>query len=397
MRVLMVIDWNRGQGGAEAYAATLRAGLLAAGDEVRLLTSSAGTAADGTADYVALGTENRVAQAFLQIANPSAVQTVRRALQEFQPDAVWVNMFAHHLSPAALLALGDTPTVMLASDYKLVCPIGSKLRPDGSICDSQAGWVCRRVGCVGSMHWLRDRPRYALIGRAAARSRRTLACSNWVREELAAAGIESETIYLPAPQPPPAFRRQPAERPTVLYFGRLDVEKGVDLLIRAFARLLVEHPSARLEIAGRGPQRQQLEELAEACGARESIEFLGWMSPAQLDEPLSRAWATVAPSTWAEPLGLVAVESILRGAPPIVSATGGLAEIVEHGVNGLVFPNRDEDALLECLRQVAIGGVFPESSLAHAPVERARKRFGVEGHVRTMRRIFAEAVAEARA
>ena len=53
MRVLLVTDWNRGQGGAEAVMAALRDGLRGAGDEVGLLTSSAGTAGDGTADYVA--------------------------------------------------------------------------------------------------------------------------------------------------------------------------------------------------------------------------------------------------------------------------------------------------------------------------------------------------------
>lgn len=393
MRILMLIDWNRGQGGAEAYAATLRDGLRAAGDDVRLLTSSAGTAGDGTADYVALGTEHPAAQAFLQVANPHAVHTVRRALREFEPDVVWVNMFAHHLSPAAVLALGKAPTVLMASEYKLICPIGSKLKPDGSICDSQAGWVCRSSGCVGLLHWLRDRPRYALI-RHAAKPCRILSCSNWLRNELAAAEIESETVYLPTSDPATTFRRQPAQRPTFLYFGRLDVEKGVDLLIRAFSRLLTEQPSARLEIAGRGPLRAELETLAETCGANRSIEFLGWMSPAQLDEPLSRAWATVAPSTWAEPLGLVAVESVVRGAPAIVSATGGLAEVIEHGVNGLVFPNRDEDALLECLRRVAAGAAFSQHSLADDVVEHARERFGVKSHVQTMRRIFAEMAGE---
>ena len=58
MRILLMIDWNRGRGGAENHALALRAGLEAAGDEVRLLTSSAGTAGDGTAEYVAYGTES---------------------------------------------------------------------------------------------------------------------------------------------------------------------------------------------------------------------------------------------------------------------------------------------------------------------------------------------------
>ena len=188
MRILLATDWNRGRGGAEAYITALRDGLRAAGDEVRLLTSSAGTAGDGTAEYVAYGTDRVAAQAFLQVANPFAVAGVRRAVHEFRPDVALVNMFAHHLSPAALLALRGVPTVLLVSDYKCVCPIGSKLLPDGSICGSLAGLVCWRSGCVSALHWLRDQPRYALIRSGLRHVARVVACSAWVRDELARHG-----------------------------------------------------------------------------------------------------------------------------------------------------------------------------------------------------------------
>jgi hypothetical protein len=113
MRILLITDWNRGRGGAEDYIAGLRQGLVQAGDQVRLLTSSVGTAGDGQADYIAYGTERIAAQAFLQVANPFAIATVHRAVREFRPDVAVVNMFAHHLSPAALLPLSGTPSILL--------------------------------------------------------------------------------------------------------------------------------------------------------------------------------------------------------------------------------------------------------------------------------------------
>jgi glycosyltransferase involved in cell wall biosynthesis len=395
MRILLIIDWNRGRGGAEAYAATLRDGLRAAGEEVRLLTSSAGTAGDGTADYVAYGTERRAAQTLLQIANPFAVQTVREALRDFRPDVVWINMFAHHLSPAVILALGEVPAVLLVSDYKLICPLGSKLLPDGSICRSRAGWVCRRSGCVGLLHWLRDQPRYSAIRAATRKVRRVLACSSWMQSELANEGIEAEILVMPAPAPPPAFARRPAKEPRFLYFGRLDIEKGVDLLIRAFSKLLVEHPTAELQIVGQGPERGNLQSLSTRLRARRAVEFLSWMSPAELDRPLAEAWAAVVPSTWAEPLGLAAVEAVIRGTPAIVTSAGGLTEIVEHGVNGLIFPNQDEAALLDCLRQVASRSLFPNQRLSDDVVRRSRERFSVEHNVDRIRQVFREVVEEA--
>ncbi|MDA1234609.1 MAG: glycosyltransferase family 4 protein [Acidobacteria bacterium] len=390
MRVLLIIDWNRGRGGAEAYAAWLRDGLRAAGDEVLLLTSSAGTAGDGAAEYVAYGTEQVVAQTLLQIVNPFAAQTVRRAVREFRPDVVWVNMFAHHLSPAVLLAMGDVPTVLFVSDYKVICPLGSKLLPDGRLCESTAGRVCYQSGCLSFPHWVRDQARYALIRSALRRVDRVIACSEWVRRSLQQEGVRSEVEAVPAPAAAPGFIRKPAQEPTFLYFGRLAPEKGVSLLIRAFRRLSQQFPSARLMVVGEGAERASLEALAATSGLSGAVEFLGWLSPEQLDEPLSRAWAAVVPSLWAEPHGLVAVEAIVRGTPVICSASGGLGEIVEDGVSGLKFPNNDEEALLHCLRQVASGEAFPERAVSAEVVSKVQARYDMAVHIGRIQRILRE-------
>lgn len=392
MRVLLIIDWNRGRGGAEAYAAWLRDGLRVAGDEVRLLTSSAGTAGDGAAEYVAYGTENFAAQTLLQIANPFAAITVRRAIREFRPDVVWVNMFAHHLSPSALLAIGDVPTVLFVSDYKAICPLGFKLLPDGNLCESSAGRICYQSGCLSFPHWMRDQARYALIRTSLRRVDQVIACSEWVRQSLLQEGVQSTVVTLPVPAVEPGFLRQPAQEPTFLYFGRLSPEKGVALLIRAFDRLSRDFADARLTIVGEGAERESLEALAAASGIGSEVEFLGWLSPEELDEPLSRAWAAVVPSLWAEPHGLVAVEAIVRGTPVICSASGGLGEIVEDGVSGLKFRNNDEEALLHCLRQVASGQVFPERMVSAEAINGVRARYDMAAHISTIRQVFHETV-----
>ena len=396
MRVLLMIDWNRGRGGAEAYAATLREGLLAAGDEVRLLTSSAGTAGDGAADYVAYGTEDRLQQSLLQIVNPFAVATVRRAIREFRPEVVWVNMFAHHLSPAALLAVGHVPKVLFVSDYKVICPLGSKLLPDGSICNQHAGWVCHHAGCLSVPHWVRDQPRYSLIRSGLKRVDRVLTCSRWLKGELDKAGISSDCFYLPIPAPSPEFRRSPSPEPRFLYCGRLDAEKGVATLLRAFARLRAEFPTARLRVAGQGPERARLDAATASLGIADCVEFLGWKTPLELEPFLAEAWASVVPSLWAEPQGLVALEAIFRGTPVVASASGGLGEIVEHGDSGLLFPNGDEGALLDRLRAIASGSAFPERSLRSDVVRRAMAEFDVRGHIERLRDVFAETIRDKR-
>ena len=111
---------------------------------------------------------------------------------------------------------------------------------------------------------------------------------------------------------------------------------------------------------------------------------------AQIEEQLREAWASIVPSLWAEPLGLVAAEAIVRGVPVIASASGGLAEIVEHGVSGLLFPNNDEAALADALRSVAAGHVFAERTLPDSVVHRVRQAFDLELYVGRVRGILAE-------
>ncbi len=388
MRVLLMLDWNRGRGGAEAHALRLRDGLLAAGDDVRLLVTSVGSAGDGQADYIAYGTESRAVQTVNQLANPHAFATVRRAVAEFRPDVAWVNMFALQLSPAALFALGSVPKVLMVSDYKVICPLGHKLLPDGTLCTVPAGRNCLQSGCLSFPHWLRDQPRYALIRRAVQACQSVLACSQWVTDQLAANGIPSRPLAIPVAPPPSNFRRTPAPHPTLLFLGRLELEKGVHHLLSAFARLARDYPTARIRIAGQGPERQPLERLTASLGLTEQVDFLGWRDPATLEAEYARAWAVVVPSLWAEPQGLVAVEAIVRGIPAIVPNHGGLAEIVNPGESGWHYQANDEMSLGNSLRAACAAPLTLPPAVVHAAIH----RFSLETHVAALQMVFRQCV-----
>jgi glycosyltransferase involved in cell wall biosynthesis len=389
MRVLLITDWTANEGGIEAYVTRASDGLQDAGHEVRLLTSSVGSAARGTADYVALGTDNAAAQILLQIANPFALARVRTALRDFRPDVVQVNMFEKYLSPAIFQALRGVPTVALVHYSKPVCPTALKLLPDGSLCQVASGLVCWRSHCVGLVEWLRDQPRYALIRSGLAQAERVLACSRWMVEQLRLNGIAADPIPLPVPAPEPGYVRAPSREPTFLYCGRLNWEKGVDLLLHAFARVLAERPAARLRIQGGGPRQAALEALAERLGIRRAVRFDGRTSFGEVEMALSQAWALVAPSLWPEPLGLTAIEAITRGVPAIASASGGFAETVEHGVSGYLVPNGDQQALVECLICAVDGGPL---AVPDDLVQALRRRHDPTHHTALLTTIFREAV-----
>ena len=390
MRLLLITDWLRQRGGMETYFWTLRAGLREAGHDARLLTSGAGDEAGGTADFVAYGTDKPAAQAFLQIVNPFALARVRAAVRQFRPDVALVGMVEQHLSPGVFASLRGVPTMLFLGDYKAVCPIHSKLLPDGSLCRVRAGTVCMKGGCVSLPHWLRDRPRYALLRSGIERVDRVLACSEWLRDALADEGLDSDLLLLPTSAPSPGYTRTPAAHPLFLFVGRLDREKGVDTLLHSFSLVVSEVPAARLRLAGDGEERAPLERLASSLDLTCSVDFLGRLTPVDVEQELAVAWAAVAPSLWAEPLGLVAAEAIVRGVPVIASAAGGLREIVVDGRSGLLFPNGDIGALAGCLRAVAGGSATVERVLPPDVVVEVATRHSVRRHVERVEQLCSE-------
>jgi glycogen(starch) synthase len=163
-----------------------------------------------------------------------------------------------------------------------------------------------------------------------------------------------------------ARRRYAADGPLVLFTGRLEWEKGVHTLVEAMPRLRRRHPGVRLVVVGRGSQLEPLRELARRLRVGRSVTFAGWLGEADLTAVSAAADVAVVPSLY-EPFGLVALESAALGTPVVVAGTGGLAEIVEHGSTGLVFPPQDAAALAD-----AVTAVLRDDVLARRVVRTAR-------------------------
>lgn len=389
MRVLLLSDWMTEPGGSEAYMTLVRDSLRSAGDEVRLLTCGAGDAAVGVADRRAWGTDRGVPQAFLQVANPFATTQVRKSIREFQPDVALLGPFAYHLSPGVVFALKGVPTVLSIMDYKVVCPLGSKLLPDGKICRQPAGLVCWRGGCVTLPHWLRDQTRYSRIRRGMDRVEVVLAPSMAVRDELARHGIASRVLPPPIVAAPLPARLR-AATPVFVYSGRLVREKGLLGLLRAFAHVRARVPVAHLRLVGDGGMRAELERLVVSLGLQGTVTFRGRVPFAQVEHELVDAWALVAPSLWAEPFGMVAPEAIVRHVPVIATRNGGFADTVVDGVTGLLVPNGDESALAGAMLAVAEGRRFAGSTLPVGEVSELVQRLDGSRYAARLRDVFTE-------
>ncbi|MDR7555336.1 MAG: glycosyltransferase family 4 protein [Armatimonadota bacterium] len=138
------------------------------------------------------------------------------------------------------------------------------------------------------------------------------------------------------------------EEPVALFVGVLERHKGVDVLLDAFAGVLGRIPAAELWIVGEGPRRAELEAQAARLGVWRQVRFLGARPRAELLALMDRARLLVLPSR-SEGLPRVIIEAMARARPVVASRVGGIPEVVEHGVTGLVVPPANADALAEAL------------------------------------------------
>lgn len=220
--------------------------------------------------------------------------------------------------------------------------------------------------------------------------RRVICPSNWMVREFAANGVDAEQISFGVPAPGESFAYLPAPHPRFVYCGRLSPEKGVLLLLSAFSKFVDDVPHATLSLVGDGPMREEIERQIGILGLSRSVSITGWLSPGEVDIQLSSAWALVAPSLWAEPFGIAAIEAIIRGIPVIASDSGGLAENIENGVTGLLFTPGSESSLVQALRRVAMRTVFRAGRIELDAMDRSRARFSLDVHVERMRKVFLE-------
>lgn len=167
----------------------------------------------------------------------------------------------------------------------------------------------------------------------------------------------------------------PSGPATVLFIGRLEPRKGIDTFLDAATALLAADADVRIVVAGDhsrpGPSGTRYPEwwAAQRAPGTERLKFAGHVPDDELYELIERATVVVMPSLY-ESFGLVAVEALMHGRPVVASRVGGLAEVVDDGVTGLLVPVGDSAALAG-----AIGRIVADPALAAALGRSARQVF----------------------
>jgi glycosyltransferase involved in cell wall biosynthesis len=338
MKVLIIHTFYKQKGGEDQVVANEMELLRANGTETALLQFS---------------NEGGTIFKLLQIGfNISSYQKTKRRLAEFRPDVVHIHNLHFSGSAAVIYAIkaAGIPIVMTLHNYRLLCPSGSLFHDQQLFLDSvRPGfpWAAVKKGVYQESKlitfWV------ALAQYVHERA------GTWNKiDRFMVLGEHSRQLFLNSKlgNVPGGFTVKPnfcflqdkedtkASAPYYLYIGRLTQEKGIEVLLNAFAGT-----DLILKIVGSGP----LEELVGTFVKQNAnISYLGQKSKTETSALLKNATALVFPSVWYETFGMVVIEAFSLGIPVIASDLGNISKMVTDGYNGRTFtPGKATDLRTE--------------------------------------------------
>jgi glycosyltransferase involved in cell wall biosynthesis len=214
------------------------------------------------------------------------------------------------------------------------------------------------------------------------------------------AGAPSESIHLVFNgtdlrrfSPAPAGKVvDPRYGPQMIFACRqLFPRKGIRFLIEAAALLKPRFPALHVVVAGDGFERPELIKLAESLGIADRVTFLGWVANSDLPPYYRAAAISVIPSL-EEGFGIPAAEAMGCETVVVASDAGGLPEVVEHGVTGLIVPRGDSRALADAMAAL-LADPLRRAQMGRAGRERALRLFDWDRTAAQFEQIYAKVMA----
>lgn len=364
MRVLMLNSVGYEAGGAELVVRLMRDELQARGHEVLVVST----------DHM-LGSQKPFADVIIPRRTARGrfwymhgYQRIKSIVDEFMPDVIHLHTIGE-FGAAALWATGTVPTLLTVHGPE---PYSRKL----------LYWMLPGNYFRGNTYRLRDiRPRGLVYYAYLLCLQRPLYRRGFRHVDLFVAPSVSmaKALAVDVGDVPivqvynglPSIRVSPLQKSSnVLFVGRLEAGKGVDVLLRATALVAPQIDGLSVTIAGDGSERAQLERVAAALGIKGIVHFRGWLNRAEIIACYDRAEVVAIPSRYAEALGNVAVDALAAGRPAVASAAGGLPEVVLDRVTGRLVPPCDPqklaDALIDILANSETAERMSAASLKHA-------------------------------
>jgi phosphatidyl-myo-inositol alpha-mannosyltransferase len=328
MRIALVCpyDWAR-PGGVREHVTHL-ANYLAAQHEVRVFapSSSPQTAAEQRVEVVGRPVLVPYNQSVAPVAlSPRAGQRILRALGDYSADIVHVHEPLSPVVSLAAAAFGPRPVIGTFHAW------------------SSTNRVYRLAGLAGRRVVRRLDARIAVSPSAqhyaAAALRMPLGSFRVLPN-----GVDDTAFATAEPLP----ELIDPGRPLILFVGRLEPRKGVDVLMRAFLRLRASTPRVRLCVVGEGPGRERYQQMIPPS-IRPDAQFVGAVDQAELPRYHASADVFVSPAVGGESFGVVLLEAMAAGLPVVASDIPGYRTVLKDGRQGRLVPPNDAFALAEAV------------------------------------------------
>ena len=393
MRVLQAHNRHATRGGADHVMDTDERLLTAAGHTVeRFIVPSAEESSGSALSALSMG--------LAAVANRHATRELARHITRFRPDVLHVHTPFPLMSPAVFWTARrhGVPTVATLHSFRYSC-IAATLRRDGGICEDCVGTRLKTAGIrhrcyhdsvAASTALTASLVLHRTAGTFRHRIDRFLPLTAFAGDVLVRDGVPAEhiTVKPNCVSDPGPVREYAGRDDVVLFAGRLVEEKGVDTLLRAWAR--ADTAGTRLVVAGDGPMSAQVQ---DAAGADNSIEFLGWTDQQRLTELQLRARVTVVPSQWYEAgPPLVLLQALGAGTPVLASDLDNISASVREEGAGLTFATGDADDLA-----ARLGTLLRDASQAQACSDAARALYErdhtEQASLRALEQVYADVSA----
>jgi glycosyltransferase involved in cell wall biosynthesis len=333
------------------------------------------------------------------IVSGEARRKIAALADEVKPDIAHFHNIHAHLTASIVSPLRKRgiPIVWTLHDYRLICP-NTSLLSRGEICERcipnrfyQAVLQRCKKGSLAASFVAMLTTLYDRLERVPSRIDRFVAPSRFLAEKLLEGRFDPARVAcIPNFVDLTLYAGLP-EKDYFCYVGRLSHEKGLDILIRAVAKL----SAGRLLLVGDGPEADGLKALARELGTNR-VEFAGYRSGDELKRILAESQFVVLPSRWYENLPFAVMEAFASSKAVVASRIGGIPEMVEDGVNGLLFPMGDVGALAACLERMLLGRGAREE-MGRRGREKAMRLYEREAHYAQIESIYREVIAAKRA
>src|SRR5882672_3081672 len=341
MRLLFVHERFGAMGGAEVNAYLTAAELTQRGHTLGILHGEPTGKSEA-------GWREVFSERFL-LASSSNLDVTKAALQNFQPDAVYVHKMPD-LTVIKALADSGRLLIRMVHDHDLYCmrsykyhPLTRKIcaRPASAYCifpcgamltrNRNGGWPLKWVSYFGKRKEIRLNRKF----------HRMIVATHYMEQELLRNGFAPERIEVHAPVPRTngvPLESSFSQRNLLIYAGQIIRGKGVNVLLESLTKIRL---SFECIILGEGSHKSHCQKLCRELGLEDRVAFKGYVSPDQMPAYYSDASVAVVSSVWPEPFGAVGLEAMRYGLPVVAFDAGGIKEWLTDGVSGFLVPHMD--------------------------------------------------------